>query len=145
MTCRRRWEWWNCLQPSRRQGVRNNNWQRWPFGWKWRPPTCDWFEVKQVHLLRGAVRTYAWGSRTAIADFTGRPSPTPHPEAELWFGAHPGDPAWVGDGRGRAVAARRAARGSRRPAGRRRSGPLRRHPAVLGQGARGRRTLVAAG
>jgi mannose-6-phosphate isomerase len=48
-----------------------------------------------VHLLRGAIRTYAWGSRTAIADFTGRPSPTAHPEAELWFGAHPGDPAWL--------------------------------------------------
>ena len=46
-----------------------------------------------MHLLRGAVRTYAWGSRTAIADFTGAPSPTAHPEAELWFGAHPGDPA----------------------------------------------------
>ena len=48
-----------------------------------------------MNLLRGAVRTYAWGSRTAIADFTGRPSPTAHPEAELWFGAHPGDPAWL--------------------------------------------------
>lgn len=43
------------------------------------------------------MRTYAWGSRTAIAEFTGRPSPTPHPEAELWFGAHPGDPAWLQD------------------------------------------------
>lgn len=52
-----------------------------------------------MELLRGAVRTYAWGSRTAIAEFTGRPSPTDHPEAELWFGAHPGDPAHlVGDG-----------------------------------------------
>jgi mannose-6-phosphate isomerase len=48
-----------------------------------------------VHLLRGAIRTYAWGSRTAIAKFTGRPSPTTHPEAELWFGAHPGDPAML--------------------------------------------------
>ncbi|MGK2865327.1 MAG: mannose-6-phosphate isomerase, class I [Mycobacterium sp.] len=46
-----------------------------------------------MNLLRGAVRKYAWGSRTAIAEFTGRPSPTPHPEAELWLGAHPGDPA----------------------------------------------------
>lgn len=46
-------------------------------------------------MLRGAVRTYAWGSRTAIAEFTGRPSPTVYPEAELWFGAHPGDPAWL--------------------------------------------------
>lgn len=52
-----------------------------------------------MDLLRGAVRTYAWGSRTAIADFTGRPSPTAHPEAELWLGAHPGDPAYLdGDG-----------------------------------------------
>ena len=46
-----------------------------------------------MHLLRGAVRNYAWGSRTALADFAGRPSPTAHPEAELWLGAHPGDPA----------------------------------------------------
>jgi mannose-6-phosphate isomerase len=46
-----------------------------------------------VDLLRGALRTYAWGSHTAIAEFTGRLSPTPHPEAELWLGAHPGDPA----------------------------------------------------
>ena len=53
-----------------------------------------------MHLLRGAVRTYAWGSRTAIADFTGRQTPTPHPEAELWFGAHPGDPAWLQTGDG---------------------------------------------
>ena len=42
-----------------------------------------------MNLLRGALRTYAWGSRTAIAEFTGRPSPTAHPEAELWFGATP--------------------------------------------------------
>jgi len=48
-----------------------------------------------VQLLRGAIRTYAWGSRTAIAEFTGRPVPTAHPEAELWLGANPGDPAWL--------------------------------------------------
>lgn len=41
------------------------------------------------------MRTYAWGSRTAIAEFTGRPVPAAHPEAELWFGAHPGDPAFL--------------------------------------------------
>lgn len=46
-----------------------------------------------MDVLRGALRTYAWGSHTAIAEFTGRHSPTPHPEAELWLGAHPGDPA----------------------------------------------------
>lgn len=48
-----------------------------------------------MELLRGAIRTYAWGSRTAIAEFTGRPAPTAHPEAELWLGANPGDPAWL--------------------------------------------------
>ncbi|CAJ1501829.1 mannose-6-phosphate isomerase, class I [[Mycobacterium] kokjensenii] len=48
-----------------------------------------------MELLRGAIRTYAWGSRTAIAEFTGRPVPAMHPEAELWLGAHPGDPAWL--------------------------------------------------
>ena len=46
-----------------------------------------------MQLLRGALRTYAWGSRTAIAEFTGRTAPAAHPEAELWFGAHPADPA----------------------------------------------------
>jgi len=30
-----------------------------------------------------------------MAEFTGRPVPAAHPEAELWFGAHPGDPAWL--------------------------------------------------
>ena len=48
-----------------------------------------------MELLRGAIRTYAWGSRTAIADFTGRTAPTAHPEAELWLGAHPADPAFI--------------------------------------------------
>ena len=48
-----------------------------------------------MQLLRGAIRPYAWGSRTAIADFTGRPVPTAHPEAELWLGSHPGDPAML--------------------------------------------------
>lgn len=48
-----------------------------------------------MDLLRNAVRPYAWGSRTAIADLLGRPVPTPHPEAELWLGAHPGDPSWL--------------------------------------------------
>ncbi|WP_057003321.1 mannose-6-phosphate isomerase, class I [Mycobacterium kyorinense] len=53
-----------------------------------------------MELLRGAIRTYAWGSRTAIAEFTGRPVPAAHPEAELWFGAHPADPAWLETGGG---------------------------------------------
>ena len=48
-----------------------------------------------MQLMTGAVRTYAWGSRTAIAELSGRPVPAPHPEAELWLGAHPADPALV--------------------------------------------------
>jgi len=46
-----------------------------------------------VDLLRNAVRPYAWGSRTTIAEMLGQPVPAPHPEAELWMGAHPGDPS----------------------------------------------------
>ena len=53
-----------------------------------------------MQLLHGAIRTYAWGSRTAIAEFTGRPAPTAHPEAELWLGAHPGDSAMLVDSAG---------------------------------------------
>ncbi|HEY0640484.1 MAG TPA: mannose-6-phosphate isomerase, class I [Pseudonocardiaceae bacterium] len=51
-----------------------------------------------MDLLRNPVRPYAWGSRTAIAQLLGRPVPAPHPEAELWIGAHPTDPSMlVGD------------------------------------------------
>ncbi|MEU4801873.1 mannose-6-phosphate isomerase, class I [Actinosynnema sp. NPDC023587] len=48
-----------------------------------------------MELLHNAVRAYAWGSRTAIAELLGREVPAPHPEAELWMGAHPGDPSRV--------------------------------------------------
>ncbi|WP_327093435.1 mannose-6-phosphate isomerase, class I [Nocardia vinacea] len=48
-----------------------------------------------MHELVGALRSYAWGSRTALAQLCGRPVPSAHPEAELWFGAHPADPAYV--------------------------------------------------
>jgi mannose-6-phosphate isomerase len=48
-----------------------------------------------VYPLTGNVRPYAWGSRTVIAELQGRPAPTEQPEAELWLGAHPGDPATV--------------------------------------------------
>ncbi|GAB1508783.1 mannose-6-phosphate isomerase, class I [Actinophytocola sp. KF-1] len=50
-----------------------------------------------MELLENPVRPYAWGSRTTIADLLGRPVPAPHPEAELWMGAHPGDPSRIGD------------------------------------------------
>jgi mannose-6-phosphate isomerase len=48
-----------------------------------------------VELLRNAVRPYAWGSRTTIPELLGRAVPAPHPEAELWMGAHPGDPSRI--------------------------------------------------
>jgi mannose-6-phosphate isomerase len=48
-----------------------------------------------VERLTCPVRTYAWGSRTAIAGIQGRPVPSPQPEAELWAGAHPSAPAAV--------------------------------------------------
>lgn len=48
-----------------------------------------------MHELVGALRSYAWGSRTALAELCGRPVPSAHPEAELWFGAHPADPAYI--------------------------------------------------
>lgn len=48
-----------------------------------------------MDLLTCTVMPYAWGSRTAIASLTGRPSPTPGPEAELWMGAHPVAPSFL--------------------------------------------------
>ena len=48
-----------------------------------------------VYPLTGAIRAYPWGSRTALAALQGRPTPSEGPEAELWLGAHPGDPSTV--------------------------------------------------
>ena len=48
-----------------------------------------------VYPLTGVVRPYAWGSRTVLAKLRGRPVPSDGPEAELWLGAHPGDPSTV--------------------------------------------------
>ena len=52
-----------------------------------------------MELLTNPVRAYAWGSRTVIAELLGRPVPSPHPEAELWLGAHPGDPSHLATGK----------------------------------------------
>jgi mannose-6-phosphate isomerase len=48
-----------------------------------------------LYPLTGVVRPYAWGSRTILAELQGRPAPSDGPEAELWLGAHPGDPSTV--------------------------------------------------
>lgn len=48
-----------------------------------------------MDVLDNVIQQYAWGSRTALAQLTGRPAPSPTPEAELWMGAHPGAPSRV--------------------------------------------------
>ncbi|HEX8705805.1 MAG TPA: mannose-6-phosphate isomerase, class I [Myxococcaceae bacterium] len=51
-----------------------------------------------MNLLDNVIQPYAWGSRTALAELMGRPTPSPTPEAELWMGAHPGAPSRVRGG-----------------------------------------------
>ncbi|MDX6743531.1 mannose-6-phosphate isomerase, class I [Actinocorallia sp. A-T 12471] len=50
-----------------------------------------------IELLRldNPIRAYAWGSREVLARLLGRPAPSGSPEAELWIGAHPGDPSRI--------------------------------------------------
>jgi mannose-6-phosphate isomerase len=48
-----------------------------------------------VLVLDNRIQNYAWGSRTAIAELLGRPSPAAEPEAELWIGAHPKAPSRI--------------------------------------------------
>ncbi|MDO5097601.1 MAG: mannose-6-phosphate isomerase, class I [Corynebacterium sp.] len=45
-------------------------------------------------LLRPRTQTYPWGSKDLIAGLRGRTAAS-HPEAELWYGAHPGGSATV--------------------------------------------------
>jgi mannose-6-phosphate isomerase len=47
--------------------------------------------------LSNSPKDYAWGSRTLIAALEGRGT-SDAPEAEVWFGDHPGGPARVDDG-----------------------------------------------
>jgi mannose-6-phosphate isomerase len=54
--------------------------------------------LHDARLLEGVVQPYAWGSRTTLAEFQGRPVPTREPEAEWWIGAHPAGTARVRDG-----------------------------------------------
>jgi mannose-6-phosphate isomerase len=50
--------------------------------------------------ISNMARDYAWGSTTLIAELQGR-EPSGTPEAEIWFGDHPGSPSRVDDGTGR--------------------------------------------
>ena len=49
----------------------------------------------RVHRLKNPIQYYAWGSKRAIADLTGRATPSHRPEAELWMGTHPKAPSMV--------------------------------------------------
>ncbi len=50
--------------------------------------------------IHNVPRAYSWGSPDLIARLEGR-APSGEPEAEIWYGAHPGSPSQVtGDGAG---------------------------------------------
>ncbi|HSO19302.1 MAG TPA: mannose-6-phosphate isomerase, class I, partial [Desulfosarcina sp.] len=48
-----------------------------------------------IYRLENTIQNYAWGSSTAIAELLGQPSPSRHPQAELWMGTHPKGPSRV--------------------------------------------------
>jgi len=50
-----------------------------------------------VHRLQGSFQKYQWGSKTLLAELRGT-EPTGHPEAEIWYGAHPDSPTLLSDG-----------------------------------------------
>ena len=54
-----------------------------------------------VLVLDNPIQNYAWGSRTAIAELLGRPTPSAGPEAELWIGAHPKAPSRIAEPKGK--------------------------------------------
>jgi mannose-6-phosphate isomerase len=51
-----------------------------------------------MFVLTNAIREYAWGSTTQMARFLDE-EPTKRPQAELWMGAHDGDPSLLPDDR----------------------------------------------
>lgn len=48
-------------------------------------------------FIENTPRAYAWGSRDALPELLGT-APTGEPQAELWLGAHPGNPATMAKG-----------------------------------------------
>lgn len=45
--------------------------------------------MNRLLKLQNTIQAYAWGSHTAIAQLLGQTTPSSHPQAELWMGAHP--------------------------------------------------------
>lgn len=62
--------------------------------------------------LENPIREYAWGSRTALAEFLGRPTPSEKPQGEVWIGAHPLAPSKLFDAGNRMFALDTAIRGA---------------------------------
>ena len=54
--------------------------------------------MKHIAYLKNTIQEYVWGSRTAIPELMGQPSPADQPQAELWMGAHPKAPSFVSTG-----------------------------------------------
>jgi len=50
-----------------------------------------------MQALTGGLQNYAWGSTTLLANLRGEGS-SPQPEAEIWYGAHPGTATLCDDG-----------------------------------------------
>ncbi len=48
-----------------------------------------------MYRLVNPIQSYAWGSRSAIAELLGEQVPSAEPQAELWLGAHPAAPSRV--------------------------------------------------
>ncbi|MDI9915067.1 mannose-6-phosphate isomerase, class I [Rhodococcus sp. IEGM 1379] len=46
-----------------------------------------------MELIAGVIKSYDWGSRTTLAELTGRTAPSSTTEAEMWFGAHESAPS----------------------------------------------------
>ena len=51
--------------------------------------------MKTISVLKNPVQEYTWGSKTALPELLGMPSPSEKPQAELWMGAHLKAPSQV--------------------------------------------------
>lgn len=66
------------------------------------PSAAPPYDGSVLTRISNTPRDYAWGSTTLIAELEGR-APSGRPEAEVWFGDHPGSPSEVHDGTGRTL------------------------------------------
>jgi mannose-6-phosphate isomerase len=57
--------------------------------------SIDGASFARILSMQNTIQPYDWGSKTAIAELLGEPTPAPTPQAELWMGAHPRGPSRV--------------------------------------------------